>query len=152
MDAPAGRILTMPFYWFLLGSLGVWRIVHLLNSEDGPGDLLARWRKWAGAGWLGHLLDCFYCLSIWVAAPFACAIGVTWKERLLLWPALSGAAIVTERLTAREAPAAPAAYTEDGEPNDVLRTEQNPDSPWIFESAPDGGRTADAAPISRRHV
>lgn len=111
----------MPFYWFLLGSLGVWRIVHLLNSEDGPWDLLARLRKWAGAGWLGHLLDCFYCLSIWVAAPFACAIGAEWKERLLLWPALSGAAIVMERLITREAPAAPATYTEDGEQDYVLR-------------------------------
>jgi hypothetical protein len=96
-------------YWFILGVLGVWRITHLLNAEDGPGQIFVRLRRLAGSGFWGELLDCFYCLSLWVAAPFACLLGNSWLERALLWPSLSGAAILLERLTA---PAAPA-YTED---------------------------------------
>jgi len=97
------------YYAFILGALAVWRIAHLLHAEDGPGRLLARLRKLAGSGFWGELLDCFYCLSLWVAIPFAAFLGERWTERLLLWPALSGAAILIERATSREVPA----YTED---------------------------------------
>jgi hypothetical protein len=114
----------MRFYWFVLGTLGVWRIVHLLNAEDGPWNLLARLRQLAGAGFWGSLVDCFYCLSLWVAAPFAYFLGARWKDRLLLWPALSGGAILLERLTSRREEPPPAIYTEDKEGEDVLRQEQ----------------------------
>ena len=114
----------MHFYWLVLGILGVWRIVHLLNAEDGPWNLLARLRQLAGAGFWGNLLDCFYCLSLWVAAPFAYFLAERWKERLLLWPALSGAAILLERLTSPPEEPPPAIYTEDKEGEDVLRQEQ----------------------------
>src|SRR3982750_3267029 len=97
-------------YLLILGILGVWRITHLLNAEDGPGKALVRFRRLAGSGFFGELLDCFYCLSVWIAAPFAYVIGSSWKERLLLWPALSGAAILLERATAK--PVA-AVYKED---------------------------------------
>ncbi|HMD99616.1 MAG TPA: hypothetical protein VKM93_20085 [Terriglobia bacterium] len=110
----------MRFYWLALGVLGVWRIVHLLNAEDGPWDLLVRLRRRAGDGFWGGLLDCFYCLSLWIAAPFAWFLGVGWREKLLLWPALSAAAILLERLTSRGTPSA-AAFTEDEEEDDVLR-------------------------------
>lgn len=88
----------MRWYWLGLGILGVWRVTHLLAAEDGPWDLIVRVRRAAGNGFLGKLLDCFYCLSLWVAAPFALWIGTGWQERVLLWPALSGAAILLERL------------------------------------------------------
>ncbi len=109
------------FYLFLLGALGVWRITHFAHAEDGPWDLVARLRKRAGEGFWGALLDCFYCLSLWVAAPFAYLLGGEWIEQLLLWPALSAAAIVLERLT-REPEAPPAVYVEELEDeNGVLR-------------------------------
>jgi hypothetical protein len=94
-------------FWFLVGSLAVFRVTHLLAAEDGPWQLLLRLRLWLGAGVLGALLDCFYCLSLWVAAPFAWALGHTWPERLMLWPALSGAAILLQRASARPDPPAP---------------------------------------------
>jgi hypothetical protein len=106
----------MRFYWLTLGILAVWRITHLLNAEDGPWDFLVRFRRLAGNGFWGSLLDCFYCLSLWIAAPFAWLLGNDWKERILLWPALSGGAILAERLTSRrgdEAP--PVAYYEEPE-------------------------------------
>ena len=99
------------FYLLTLGILGVWRVTHMLNAEDGPGRIFVRIRKLAGNGFWGSLLDCFYCLSVWTAAAFACAIADGWSERLLLWPALSGAAILLERATKP----APAVYFEDPE-------------------------------------
>jgi Protein of unknown function (DUF1360) len=103
----------MGWYWLGLGILGVWRVTHLLAAEDGPWDAIARMRRAAGSGFWGRLLDCFYCLSIWVAAPFALAIGTDWRERVLLWPALSGAAILLERaIPAQER----AVYHEDPDP------------------------------------
>ena len=116
----------MRFYWLTLGILGVWRVTHLLHAEDGPWNWLVKFRQFLGDGFLGQLLDCFYCLSLWIAIPFAWAIGQSWRERLLLWLALSGAAALLERATAPADPAPPAMYLEDKEPSDVLR--QEPDS------------------------
>ena len=105
----------MRFYWLLLGILGVWRTTHLLHAEDGPWKLLAKLRALPGRTLLGQLFDCFYCLSLWIAAPFAWLIGEGWKERLLLWPAFSGAAILLERVSARDHSSPPAIYFEDPE-------------------------------------
>lgn len=115
----------MRFYWLVLGILAVWRITHLLQAEDGPGEILVRLRRRAGAGFWGSLLDCFYCLSLWIAVPAACLLGEGWRERLLLWPALSAGAILLERATSPERGPAPAPYLEDEEENDVvLRREE----------------------------
>jgi hypothetical protein len=103
----------MRFYWLILGILGVWRITHLLHAEDGPWNLLVKLRQSLGTGLAGQVLDCFYCLSLWIAVPFAWCVGESWKERLLLWPALSGAAVLLQRATATEA----ADYEEDKESN-----------------------------------
>ena len=86
----------------LLAILGVWRVTHFLWGEDGPGDIVVRLRRLAGNGFFGRAMDCFYCLSVWVAAPFAIAIGGTWPERTLVWLGLSGGAILLERLTSQE--------------------------------------------------
>jgi hypothetical protein len=92
-------------YVLLLGILVVWRITHLLQAEDGPWEVVVRLRARAGAGWLGQLMDCFYCLSLWVALPFALLLGATAGERVLLWPALSAGAILLERATGGSAAA-----------------------------------------------
>ena len=57
------------FYWLILGVLTVWRITHFLQAEDGPWDIVIRLRRFVGEGLWGRLLDCFYCLSVWIAAP-----------------------------------------------------------------------------------
>jgi hypothetical protein len=89
-------------YWLVIGVLAVWRVTHLLYAEDGPWDAVIRLRKAAGEGFWAKLLDCFYCLSLWVSAPIAWFIGRTWPERVLLWLALSAGAILIERVTAKE--------------------------------------------------
>jgi hypothetical protein len=86
-------------YRVLLGVLCVWRITHLLQAEDGPWDVVLRIRKAAGDRRWGRLLDCFYCLSLWVSLPFSWFIGQTVAERGLLWLSLSAGAIVLERAT-----------------------------------------------------
>ena len=93
----------------LLALLAGWRITHLLWAEDGPGGVLARLRRVAGQGFWGQLLDCFYCLSLWVAAPMALVLGGGWLERGFWWAALSGGASLLERATARRSGPPPAA-------------------------------------------
>ena len=101
----------MRFYWLALGILAGWRITHLCVAEDGPWDVLIRLRRALGSGFWGKLVTCFYCLSLWVAAPIAAWLGLSWSERLLLWPALSAGAILLERATLVQ----PAYYREDEE-------------------------------------
>lgn len=84
-----------------LATLAVWRVTHLLVAEDGPWNAVRHLRRAAGNGFWGQGLDCFYCLSLWVAAPFAPLLGTGWREGVLLWLGLSGGAILLERLTAR---------------------------------------------------
>lgn len=113
-------------YFFALTVLCVWRITHFLNAEDGPGDIVVRLRRLAGDGFAGKLLDCFYCLSLWVAAPLALFVPEARLEKLLWWPALSAGAILVERLTSPRGGDAPAVYFEDKETsNVVLRTEKS---------------------------
>ena len=110
----------MDFYWLILGVLAVWRITHLLQAEDGPWDLVVRLRRVAGPSFWGKLLDCFHCLSLWVAAPPAGLLGREWKERFLLWLAFSGGAILLEQVTKRESSTQPALYLEDKETDHVM--------------------------------
>jgi len=114
----------MQFYWLTLGILVVWRITHFLHAEDGPMDVGVRLRRLAGSGIWGRLLDCFYCLSVWIAAPIALWTGEGVKQKLLLWPALSAGAILLERLTAtdRSPSPSPALYFEHvGQDDELLR-------------------------------
>ncbi len=125
----------MNFYDLILGILGVWRITHLLQAEDGPWDLVVKLRRALGNRFWGRLLDCFYCLSLWIAAPFAWFLGADPKHRLLLWPAVSAGAILLERTT-QPTPPAPAPFWQEtsiletpiekeDEPNALLRTEES---------------------------
>lgn len=106
--------------WFVVGVLGVWRVAHLVTAEDGPWGIVATVRGWAGHGVLGQLLDCFNCSSLWVGGAWALALPGSWGQWLGLGLALSGGAILVERLSAPSAAVAtfvesePAA-TEDGD-------------------------------------
>jgi hypothetical protein len=118
----------MRLYWLVLGTLGVWRITHLLSAEDGPWNLVVWVRRKAGGGFWGNLLDCFYCLSLWIAVPFALVIGAGARERFCLWLAFSAGAILLERATSSE-PAPPPTYFEHGGQDDaMLRESENSDS------------------------
>jgi hypothetical protein len=90
---------TLSIGRFVLVALAVWRVTHLLAEEDGPGDVVVRLRKRLGNSLAGQAMDCFFCLSLWIAAPFAVLLAgdvLTWG---LTWLALSGAACLLQRAT-----------------------------------------------------
>ena len=94
--------MTAPDGWgFVLCTLAVWRLAHLLACEDGPFDTVYKFRRWSGDGFLGRLLDCFYCLSLWVAVPFAVWLADGWFVGVVIWLALSGAASLLFKATNR---------------------------------------------------
>jgi len=79
----------------LLAVLATWRVTHLLARETAVTLLRGR----PGAGVLG-LMECFYCMSACVAAPFACFVAQMPLEVLVAWLAVSGGACLLERATA----------------------------------------------------
>ena len=103
----------------LLSALAVWRLTHLVTKEEGPWQLFERLRRAAP----GQLLSCFYCLSLWVAAPFVWFTGGSKWEKLVTWWALSGAAVLLEKAT--EDPLEIKIEREEEEPeHELLRAER----------------------------
>jgi len=107
----------MSVFEFALAVLAVWRVTHLLAAEDGPFHAIARLRKVAGSGFWGSLLDCFYCLSLWIAVPFGLGLCSSWGERILFWLALSAGAILINRIVDRLAPDTPVYFEEPEKKN-----------------------------------
>jgi hypothetical protein len=107
------QLTSVSLVALVVGVLGVWRITPLLSVENGPGDLFVRLRLFLGRGLVGQAIECFDCLSLWVAIPFALALGASWLDRLLWWPALSGGAMVISRAVSRSTPDPVALYVED---------------------------------------
>jgi hypothetical protein len=108
---------------FILAVLATWRVTHLLASEDGPADLLFRLRARLGSSFAGKLMDCFYCLSLWVAAPFALLVTRRILGWVVAWLAISGAACLLERATEERIGAR--RHTEEGESTHaMLRPEE----------------------------
>jgi len=87
---------------FVLCTLAVWRLTHLFTGEDGPFDIIFKFRKLVGQGFFGSLLDCFYCLSLWMAIPFAFYLCDEWLPGIITWLALSGAACLLFKLTEKK--------------------------------------------------
>ncbi len=87
-------------FWirFVLAVLATWRVSHLLASEDGPWDVVVRLRRWLGASMLGRMMDCFGCVSLWVALPFSLFVFRDPIAVAICWLALSGAAMLLEQL------------------------------------------------------
>jgi len=108
---------------FIVAVLATWRVTHLLASEDGPADLIVRLRARLGNGLLGNLMDCFYCLSLWIAAPAALFVTRKPLDWLMTWLALSGAACLLDRLVKDPVAISMMAQPSEGEEKDVLRIE-----------------------------
>lgn len=84
---------------YLIVVIVVWRLTHLISSEDGPFDLIIKIRKFAGNSFFGKLMDCFYCLSIWIGLLCACYVANSWQEIIAMTLFYSGASILLEKLT-----------------------------------------------------
>lgn len=108
---------------FILSVLAVWRITHLLAKEEGPWGIVASLRRNLGKGIWGQLLDCFKCLSLWVAVPFVFFVGGNTIEKIVLWLALSGGAIFLEEYFNEPL------IIEQGEKDELLRSERDENDP-----------------------
>ena len=102
-----------------LAAFATWRLTHLLAKEDGPWDLVVRLRGLFGNSSLGKLMDCFNCLSLWIAAPMAFFVSGRPSVLALTWLALSGVAILleglrSEPLTIEHAPGSTFGEASDG--------------------------------------
>ena len=112
-------------FWvrFVLAVLATWRVTHLLASEDGPADIIVRFRKLLGQSLLGTLMDCFNCLSLWIAAPAALLVSQRPLEWLFAWLAVSGGACLLERLGRDPVIIQPVSQPLEGDLDHVLRSE-----------------------------
>jgi hypothetical protein len=115
-------------FWirFTVAVLATWRLTHLLAKEDGPADLVVRLRAQLGSGRLGGVMDCFQCLSLWVAVPMAFFVGRIRESAVLVltWLALSGAACLLERFCPEPLVIQPMDEKFEGGASDgMLRTE-----------------------------
>jgi len=108
---------------FVLAVLATWRVTHLLASEDGPADIIVRFRKLLGQSLAGQLMDCFHCLSLWIAAPAALFVSRNPVEWFVTWLALSGGACLLERLGHEPIVIQPTSQLLEGESEYVLRPE-----------------------------
>jgi hypothetical protein len=84
---------------FMLCALAIWRLTHFLVAEDGPWDVVVRVRVRLGDSVFGRAMDCFYCMSLWFAIPFAFMIASHILSWMVAWLSLSAAASLLEQAT-----------------------------------------------------
>jgi hypothetical protein len=87
---------STPWFLYTIALIATWRLSHLLASEDGPGDVVFHLRRYLATSFFGRLMDCFGCVSLWVAAPLAFFVTLRPVEFLVVWLALSGGAMLLE--------------------------------------------------------
>jgi hypothetical protein len=134
-------------FWirFVLAVLATWRMTYLLAREDGPADLIVRFRRRLGSGFAGRLMDCFYCLSLWVAAPLSAWVARNAADAAVAWLALSGAACLLERIGEQPVFMQPLHEPPQEGEYDVLRTEENHDGYHLQPAASTDRRPATRA-------
>jgi len=108
---------------FVLAVLATWRVTHLLANEDGPADVIVRFRALLGQSIFGQLMDCFNCLSLWIAAPAALFVSRRPVEWVVCWLALSGGACLLQRLGQEPVVIQRLSQPGEGDTDDVLRSE-----------------------------
>jgi len=135
-------------FWirFAVAVLAAWRVTHLLASEDGPADLVVRFRARLGEGLIGKLMDCFQCLSLWIAAPAALYVSRKPVDWLFTWLALSGAACLLERVGGDGVVIERVAPPAEGDVDDVLRSETVGAAERSHSSAENGGSSSRGVP------
>ena len=86
-------------FLFIIILLAVWRLTYLIQAEDGPFEIIYRIRLFMGDGFFGKLMDCFYCLSIWIALIPGIYFGYDLISKIIFTLSFSGGAILLEKLT-----------------------------------------------------
>ncbi len=100
---------------FFLALLATWRVSHLLAAEDGPADVIFHLRKYLAESFFARLMDCFGCVSLWVALPLALFVTREPLELIVCWLALSGGAMLLERLNPEPVTIEPSSDPTEGD-------------------------------------
>ena len=100
---PGGGSATGAASRFAMGALATWRVAHMVAYEDGPFAIIVRLRARAGDSHIGGLMDCLYCLTVWVAVPFTVWAVRGRRNTVPVSIAMSGAACLLERVAGRAA-------------------------------------------------
>jgi Protein of unknown function (DUF1360) len=138
------------WFRFVLAVLATWRVTHLLANEDGPADVIVQVRVWLGEHWIGKLMDCFNCLSLWIAAPAALFVSRRPMEWLFSWLALSGGACLLQQFHREQVSIETVSQIEEGETDHVLWKQThddpngNPSDAGHFHLGNDGSEHAGA--------
>lgn len=138
------------WFRFVLALLATWRVTHLLAEEDGPVDVIVRVRMWLGERWIGKLMDCFNCLSLWIAAATALFVSRKPVGWLFSWLAISGGACLLQQFHREQVSIETVSQFQEGEANHVLWKEThddsdgNPGGEGHVQRGDDGGRNPGA--------
>ncbi len=84
---------------FFISVLACWRLVYLITEEHGPYNILLRMRVWAhkrDIDWIN--VDCAYCMSVWLAVPFAIYLAKDFWQFLIYWFAIAGGTVFFQLL------------------------------------------------------
>jgi len=85
----------------VIAALATYRVAKMLSSEEGPFSLFDKFRDlFQKENWIGRGVRCPWCISFWAAMVSVLMIylGLRW---ILLWPAISGAAVLLDQLARR---------------------------------------------------
>lgn len=92
------HIASTNYYYLVLTVLAVWRIASLVCYENGPFKILFFLRKLFYRLKMGSLIECFHCISFWIAIAAVLLVFQGDKNVPLLIFAVSGSASIIERL------------------------------------------------------
>src|SRR5262249_16944150 len=92
-----------------------------------------------GAGFAGKLLDCFYCLSLWVAAPLSFFVSRKPNDVIPIWLALSGAACLLERIGSDQVVIQELSQPQEVGSYGMLRPEENSVDGYCVDNPNEGG-------------
>ena len=85
---------------------------------------MVRIRRRLADGFWGHLIDCFYCLSLWIAVPAAVLVTTAFPDVVVTWLALSGSVCLLERIGEPPLTLDPIGPAQEGKDHHgMLRTE-----------------------------
>lgn len=97
-------IVTASPVTLVVAALAVWRLSHLLSRDMGPWDVFERLRLATYGTFVGKLLECPFCNSVWIAAPAAAVIVRSWAEWVVVWLGLSGFVVLAVKATEKQEP------------------------------------------------
>lgn len=91
---------TREFFSWLVAIFATYRVAYLMTIDTGPGRIFEKARDWitkkfGAESWQAEGASCFFCQSVWYAAPAALMIQPRdLGDFILLWLSIAGAATV----------------------------------------------------------